>query len=100
MKDGTAADSIYRNAIDQIRAIKSRAHVPGKEAKGRGLDRGESQPTNLSAEDERLVHWQKCYGDLWKLKLAFGKKHSCTAKRHCSLGYARESYTDVDPTIG
>ena len=28
------------------------------------------------ADRARLLHWQKCYGDLWELKLSFEKQHN------------------------
>ena len=43
-----------------------------KEALGIGLHIRESQPTNIDS-DSGLIHWRECYGDLWKLKIAFEK---------------------------
>jgi hypothetical protein len=29
----------------------------------------------LAKDAARLAHWNKCYGDLWRFKIAFDKEH-------------------------
>ena len=78
MKDRTAANAMDSNAVDQVGFFGRLpgAHGAREEAQRGRLYGGVSQPANVAADTARLVHWQKCYGALWQLKLAFEKQHN------------------------
>ena len=78
MKDRAAADAINSYSVDKVRFGD---HLMGtnrtsKETEGVWLNGWEAEPSNIGADSARLVHWRECYGDLWKLKVAFEKQHN------------------------
>jgi len=78
MKDRTSADPIDRNAVDKVRlpVQLSGAYGAGEKTEGIWLNAREAQPADLSSDRARLLHWQKCYGALWQLKVSFEKQHN------------------------
>lgn len=77
MKNRASTNAVDGHSVDQVRlmARRSGAHRSGEETEGMGLDRGIAEPSNLVPGVAGLVQWEHCYGDLWKLKVAFDKKH-------------------------
>ena len=53
----------------------SGANDTGEEAQRIGFNSGKAKPPNFNTDAERLAHWEKCYGDLWKLQIAFAEKN-------------------------
>ena len=77
MENRPSTDSVDDNAVDEVGApgVLPCANVAGKEAESVGSKSGKAKPSNLSAYVDELALWRECYGDLWKLKLAFEKEH-------------------------
>jgi hypothetical protein len=78
MKDRAATDAIDRNAIDEVRLSVDlpSAHGAREKAERIRLYPGVAKPTNVNPDATGFVHWQKCYGKLWELKLSFEKEHN------------------------
>ena len=78
MKNRAATDPMDRNAVNKVRVASriSGAHASSEKAKGVRREIGISQPTDISSDAARSFHWQQCYGDLWKLKLALDKQYN------------------------
>jgi hypothetical protein len=78
MKNRAATYPINCDAIDKVRlpiALRG-AYRASEKTQRILLDSGVSQPADVKPDTARLIHWQQCYGDLWKLKLAFEKKYN------------------------
>lgn len=78
MKNRPAANTIYGDSVDEICVVGGamRANGSGKKAKLVGLDGGEPDPADFRSDFARRAHWRHCYGDMWKLKVAFDKEHN------------------------
>ncbi len=78
MNNGATTDAIDCDSIDEI-SLSGRqgGAYAAREKAQRGLLYGRiAKPANVVADAEGLAHWQKCYRDLWQLKVAFEKKHN------------------------
>jgi hypothetical protein len=78
MKDRPAANTVDGNAVDQVRLPGglSRTHGSSEKTEGAGLYGGIAKPPNVDADPTGHIHWQKCYRDLWELKVSFEKQHN------------------------
>lgn len=78
MENRTTADAVNGDTVDQISlsAAQMGAYRSSKEAQCERLYGGVSEPADIHTDAERLAHWQKCYRDLWQLKLSFEKEHN------------------------
>ncbi len=78
MKHRAAANTVNSDTIDQVRfaVLLPRADRPSEETESVGLYTGEPQPSDVNSNAAGLVQWHQCYGDLWKLKIAFDKEHN------------------------
>lgn len=78
MKDRAPADAVNGNAVDEVRlsGLLPGAHSARKEAQHVGLYDRVTEPADIDADTARLLHWHKCYRELWELKAAFNKQHN------------------------
>ena len=78
MKNWPAANTIDRNSVDEIRPTRDGSGAHGAREKAQQFLRqsGVAKPSNVGSDTAGLVQWQKRYGELWKLKIAFEKKHN------------------------
>ena len=78
MKNRTSADTVDRHAVNKVRLgrLLSGTYDSGEEAQAVGLQGRISQPTQITADAARLVHWQESYGRLWQLKVALEKQNN------------------------
>src|SRR3990172_2913731 len=68
MKNRSTADTVDGNTVNEVGLSKvlSGANDTGEEAQRIGFNSGKAKPPNFNTDAERLAHWEKCYGDLWK----------------------------------
>ena len=78
MNNRTTAHTVNRDSVDQVSlsSRKGSAYAAGEETEGRLLYGRITEPADVMADAEGITHWQKCYGDLWKVKVAFEKKYN------------------------
>ena len=78
MKDRATTNTVNGNAVDEIgfsNCLPS-THSAVEKTKSIGFDSREAEPSNIDTNIAGLIHWQQCYGDLWKIKISFDKKHN------------------------
>ena len=78
MNNGTAANAVYGDTVDQISLSVNQvgANRSGKETQGKGFYRWVAEQSDIKPDTKGLIHWQECYRDLWQLKLSFEKEHN------------------------
>lgn len=78
MKDRAPANAVDGDAVDEVR-LSGRlpgAYGAGEEAQAIRLNSRITKPSDVDSNVAARVRWQESYGALWKLKVAFDKKHN------------------------
>jgi hypothetical protein len=77
-EDRPTTNPVDGNSVDKIGVpeLLPSTDITGKKAQGVLLNVGETQPTHFDPYAEGRAHWEKCYGDLWKIKIAFEEKNN------------------------
>jgi len=77
IEDGTTTDTVDRNTVNKISVSEFLpcADIAGEKTQSICLDIRKAEPSNFDPYSEGRAHWKECYGDLWKIKVAFEKKN-------------------------
>ena len=62
MKNQPAANSVANGSSEETQLL--------------GINLGVSEPSSFGTDSAAVIRWKKCYGDLWKIKIAFDKEHN------------------------
>lgn len=75
-QNGATAHPVDCNTINEVSVspFLMGADVAREETEGLRGNGREAKPANFSANVDELAHWEKCYRQLWKLKISFEKK--------------------------
>lgn len=78
-ENGASAYSVDRNTVNQVGVseLLTGADVSREKTERTGLNVGEAKPANFDPYADGRAHWKECYGELWKLKIAFEKENYC-----------------------
>ena len=75
---GRADAMSARHPVNEIclTELLSSTDAAGEKAQSELLNAGIAKPADLDPDAQRRAHWEKCYGELWQLKIAFEKEHN------------------------
>ena len=80
IQNGTAADAVDSNAIDEVRmpTLLPRADIAREKAESIAVatNRGKAKPADFVADEQQILDWAQWYEILWKLKLATRKNNN------------------------
>ena len=78
MKNRPTAHAVDRDTVNQVgfSGFLPRTYGTGEKTERVGFNDGVAEPSDVNANSARRVHWHECYGELWKLKVAFEKEHN------------------------